>query len=90
MFDSTRTADETASKPDPTMLLELMSELGAEPQRTLMIGDTTHDLQLAANAGVACVGVSYGAHPSEDFHRHSPLFVAHSTRELHDWLHEHA
>jgi phosphoglycolate phosphatase len=90
LFDSTRTADETASKPDPTMLLELMSELGAEAQRTLMIGDTTHDLQLAANAGVACVGVSYGAHPSEDFHRHSPLFVAHSTRELHDWLHEHA
>jgi len=90
LFDSTRTADETASKPDPTMLLELMSELGADAQRTLMIGDTTHDLQLAANAGVACVGVSYGAHPSEDFHRHSPLFVAHSTRELHDWLHEHA
>jgi len=90
LFDATRTADETASKPDPLMLLELMGELGAEPQRTLMIGDTTHDLQLAANAGVACVAVSYGAHPSDDFHRHSPLFVAHSTRELHDWLHEHA
>ena len=90
LFDATRTADETASKPDPLMLLELMSELGAEPQRTLMIGDTTHDLQLAANAGVASVAVSYGAHPSEDFQRHSPLFVAHSTRELHDWLHEHA
>jgi phosphoglycolate phosphatase len=89
-FDSTRTADETASKPDPLMLLELMRELGAEPERTLMIGDTTHDLQLAANAGVACVGVSYGAHPSEDFHRFAPLFVAHSTRELHGWLHEHA
>jgi phosphoglycolate phosphatase len=89
-FDSTRTADETASKPDPLMLLELMRELGAQPDRTLMVGDTTHDLQLAANAGVACVAVSYGAHPSEDFHRHSPLFVAHSTRELHDWLHEHA
>jgi phosphoglycolate phosphatase len=90
LFDSTRTADETASKPDPLMLLELMRELGAEPERTLMIGDTTHDLQLAANAGVACVGVSYGAHPSEDFHRFAPLFVAHSTRELHGWLHEHA
>jgi len=89
-FDSTRTADETASKPDPLMLLELMGELGAEPERTLMIGDTTHDLQLAANAGVACVAVSYGAHPSEDFHRFSPRFVAHSTRELHEWLHEHA
>ena len=90
LFDATRTADETASKPDPLMLLELMSELGAEPQRTLMIGDTTHDLQLAANAGVASVAVSYGAHPSEDFQRHSPLFVAQSTRALHDWLHEHA
>jgi phosphoglycolate phosphatase len=90
VFDDTRTADETASKPDPLMLLELMRELGAEPGRTLMIGDTTHDLQLAANAGVPCVGVSYGAHPSEDFHRFSPLFVAHSTRELHDWLQQHA
>jgi phosphoglycolate phosphatase len=90
LFDSTRTADETASKPHPLMLQELMAELGAEAQRTLMIGDTTHDLQLAVNAGVACVGVSYGAHPSEDFHRFEPLFVAHSTRELHDWLHEHA
>ena len=89
-FDSTRTADETASKPDPLMLLELMGELGTEPERTLMIGDTTHDLQLAANAGVACIGVSYGAHPSEDFHRFSPRFVAHSTRELHDWLHDNA
>jgi phosphoglycolate phosphatase len=90
VFDSTRTADETASKPHPRMLLELMGELGADAGRTLMIGDTTHDLQLAANAGVACVGVSYGAHPSEDFHRFEPLFVAHSTRELHEWLHEHA
>jgi phosphoglycolate phosphatase len=89
-FDSTRTADETASKPHPLMLQELMGELGVEPARTLMIGDTTHDLQLAVNAGVACVGVSYGAHPSEDFHRFEPLFVAHSTRELHEWLHEHA
>ena len=89
-FDSTRTADETASKPDPLMLLELMGELGTQPERTLMIGDTTHDLQLAANAGVACIGVSYGAHPSEDFHRFSPRFVAHSTRELHDWLHANA
>ena len=89
-FDSTRTADETASKPDPPRLLELMAELGVGPERTLMVGDTTHDLQLAANAGVASVAVSYGAHPVEDFARHAPLFVAHSTRELHDWLQQHA
>ncbi|HMO46770.1 MAG TPA: HAD-IA family hydrolase [Rubrivivax sp.] len=88
-FDGTRTADETASKPHPLMLQELMGELGTAPERTLMIGDTTHDLQLAANAGVACVAVSYGAHPDADLRRFSPLFVAHSTRELHDWLHAH-
>jgi len=88
-FDSTRTADETASKPDPLMLHELMGELSAEPERTLMIGDTTHDLQMAANAGVPCVGVSYGAHPHDEFERYRPLFVAHSMRELHDWLQAH-
>ncbi|MDE2147124.1 MAG: HAD-IIIA family hydrolase [Burkholderiales bacterium] len=86
LFDATRTADETASKPDPRMLRELMAELGTSPARTLMVGDTTHDLQLAANAGAACVAVSYGAHAREAFAPHAPLFVAHSTRELHDWL----
>ena len=58
LFDATRTADETASKPHPQMLRELMRQFGVEPARTLMIGDTTHDLQLAANAGAASVGVS--------------------------------
>jgi phosphoglycolate phosphatase len=86
LFDGTRTADETASKPDPTMLLELMREFGAEPGRTLMIGDTTHDLQLALNAGTPRVAVSYGAHEPEAFHAFGPLHVAHSTRDLHDWL----
>jgi phosphoglycolate phosphatase len=89
VFDATRTADETASKPHPRMLLELMAELGAAPERTLMIGDTTHDLLLARNAGVARVGVSYGAHEPETFADYEPLFVAHSTRELHDWLLRH-
>ena len=85
-FDATRTADETASKPNPQMLLELMSELGIEPARTLMIGDTTHDLQLAANAGTASVGVSYGAHAVAEFAAHAPRHVAHSVPELHAWL----
>jgi phosphoglycolate phosphatase len=89
LFDATRTADETASKPDPRMLLELMKECGTTPERTLMIGDTTHDLQLAANAGTPCIGVGYGAHDHEAFTEFNPLFVAHSTRELHDWLLHH-
>ena len=86
MFDATRTADETRSKPHPQMLLELMAEFGTEPGRTLMIGDTTHDLQLAANAGAAAVGVSYGAHEPETFAEFAPRHVAHSTAELSDWL----
>ena len=89
LFDSTRTADETASKPDPLMLQELMAELGVSPQRTLMIGDTTHDLLMARQAGVASVGVSYGAHEHGAFDAYAPLHVAHSARELHDWLVRH-
>ena len=86
VFDGTRTADETASKPDPRMLLELMREFGVEPERTLMIGDTTHDLQLARNAGTPSVAVSFGAHEPEAFAPLEPLFVAHSTAQLRDWL----
>ncbi|QTD43874.1 HAD family hydrolase [Ottowia testudinis] len=90
IFDGSRTADETAGKPDPRMLHELMREFGAEPGRTLMIGDTTHDLQMACNAGVASVGVSYGAHEADEFGPLDPRFVAHSASELHNWLAEHA
>ena len=86
VFDASRTADETAGKPHPRMLHELMSEFGTPPERTLMIGDTTHDLQMALNAGCASVGVSYGAHEPSVFHALKPRFVAHSVRELHDWL----
>ena len=90
LFDGSRTADETASKPNPLMLLELMREFGADAQATLMIGDTTHDLQLAANAGTPSVAVSYGAHEREAFAEFAPLTVAHSTAELKDWLLAHA
>lgn len=90
VFDGSRTADETAGKPSPLMLHELMREFGVEPERTLMIGDTTHDLQMAVNAGCACIGVSYGAHEPEAFHALKPLHIAHSVRELHDWLRAYA
>lgn len=85
-FDGSRTADETAGKPHPRMLHELMEEFGVSADRTLMIGDTTHDLQMALNAGCASVGVSYGAHESEAFEALKPRYVAHSVQELHDWL----
>jgi phosphoglycolate phosphatase len=86
VFDASRTADETAGKPNPLMLQELMDEFGVKPERTLMIGDTTHDLQMALNAGCASVGVSYGAHEPDAFHQLKPLHIAHSVRELHNWL----
>ena len=86
MFDGSRTADETAGKPHPRMLHELMSEFGVAPERTLMIGDTTHDLQMAYNAGCPSVGVSYGAHEPEAFIDLNPRFVAHSVHDLHEWL----
>jgi len=89
-FDASRTADETFGKPHPRMLLELMEELEVPAERTLMIGDTTHDLQLAINAGCAGVGVSYGAHEPDTFDVLQPLHVAHSVAGLTQWLLENA
>ncbi len=86
VFDATRTADETRSKPHPQMLLELIEALAVMPERTLMIGDTTHDLQLAANAGTASVGVAYGAHGAEALAAHAPRYVAPTVAALNDWL----
>ena len=90
MFDGSRTADETAGKPHPLMLHELMAEFDVAPERVLMIGDTTHDLQMAQAAGCASVGVGYGAHPTDEFARCAPLFVADSVADLHAWLESNA
>ena len=89
VFDGSRTADETAGKPNPLMLQELMAEFDIPPERTLMIGDTTHDLEMAHHAGCASIGVSYGAHEPDAFARWNPLFIAHSVPELRQWLLQH-
>jgi phosphoglycolate phosphatase len=72
------------------MLLELTRELGQDLKRTLMIGDTTHDLQMALNAGASGVGVHYGAHTPEELKSLNPLYTADSVALLHAWLNEHA
>ncbi len=90
VFDGTRCADETFSKPHPAMLHELTRELGQDLDRTVMIGDTTHDLQMATNAGAAGVAVTYGAHPADALAKLEPRFVAESVAALADWLREHA
>jgi phosphoglycolate phosphatase len=86
LFHASRTADQTAGKPDPLMLHELMEELNVPPERTLMIGDTTHDLLMAQNAGCASIGVSYGAHEPSSFTALNPLYIAHSVAELDQWM----
>jgi phosphoglycolate phosphatase len=85
-FAATRCADECHSKPHPQMLDELMQNFAVRPEATLMIGDTTHDLQMAGNAGVAAVAVAYGAHPRSGLEAETPLFCAASVEELRDWL----
>jgi phosphoglycolate phosphatase len=90
VFDATRCADETFSKPHPAMLHELTRELGQEMRRTVMIGDTTHDLQMAINADAAGIGVHYGAHTAPELQALNPMFVASSVSELRAWLNEHA
>jgi phosphoglycolate phosphatase len=85
-FHATRTADQTFSKPHPAMLLEIMDELGLSAERVLMVGDTTHDLQMAINAGVDAVGVTHGAHPAEQLRALSPLALLDDFIELRAWL----
>jgi len=90
LFDITRCADETFSKPHPAMLEQIMDYTGADARRTLMIGDTSHDLLLAKNAGTDAIGVSYGAHPRHELEAHQPVTIADSFAELDTWLSTHA
>ncbi|GAB2464880.1 MAG: HAD family hydrolase [Comamonas sp.] len=89
-FHASRTADETAGKPSPLMLQELMAELDVAPGRLLMVGDTTHDLEMAVNAGCASVGVSYGAHDPAGFEAFRPLYVAQTVAQLQRWMADNA
>lgn len=89
-FSSSRCADECFSKPHPQMLEELMDEFVVAKDRTLMIGDTTHDMQMAVNAGVAGLAVSYGAHPAESLIGLGPLACVSDVAELSQWLNRNA
>jgi phosphoglycolate phosphatase len=89
-FVATRCADEGFPKPHPEMLVRLMERAGAAPRETLMIGDTTHDLELARNAGTEAVAVTFGAHAAEGLERMDPLATVHSIAELSAWLRDHA
>lgn len=85
-FDTTRTADETRGKPDPLMLQEIMDHCAVPPERTLMIGDTTHDLLMARNAGAHGLAITHGAHDLEALLACAPVGVVDSISDLSDWI----
>jgi phosphoglycolate phosphatase len=85
-FEASRCADEGFAKPHPGMLLALLEATGVDPSRALMIGDTTHDLELAANAGVDAVAVTYGAHDAPLLREGQALHLAPSVEDLGQWL----
>ncbi|MEY4591454.1 MAG: hypothetical protein RIR18_349 [Pseudomonadota bacterium] len=86
-FSATRCADECHSKPHPQMLLEILDTLDIAADRAVMVGDTSHDLKMANNAGVAGAGVLYGAHLPEDLHACQPAACFATVSALSDWLH---
>lgn len=86
VFDVTRCADEGFSKPHPGMLEAVMNALAAAPAATVMIGDTTHDLEMANAAGVAGVAVTYGAHERAALHAGRPLAMFDDLQELRSWI----
>lgn len=86
LFMATRCGDETRPKPDPAMLLELLRELEADAGSALMIGDTSHDLLMASNAGVDAVAVASGAHSAESLRALSPRACLPNVAELPGWL----
>lgn len=85
-FDATRCADETASKPHPRMVHELMTELGVAPHNAVVVGDTAFDLEMASNAGVESIAVSYGAHHRERLMSCEPVLCIDQFDELLNWL----
>lgn len=86
LFHDTRTADESFSKPHPGMLLDLSDSLQVPVRKMLMIGDTTHDLEMAQAAGVDGVAVTYGAHPADALRSANSLACLDNVKQLADWL----
>jgi phosphoglycolate phosphatase len=86
VFSASRCADEARSKPHPKMMLEIMDELGVDPSRSLMIGDTEYDIRMAFSAGAGALAVSYGVHELERLLRLEPTGVIDQISDLPAWL----
>ncbi|GAA5631241.1 uncharacterized protein Rv2232 [Acinetobacter calcoaceticus] len=86
LFDITRAASETKSKPDPLMLQEILTEMDVAVERAIMVGDTSYDLEMAQNLSMPRIGVSYGVHSIETLQQYQPLTIAHNVQDLHGYL----
>lgn len=86
VFEVSRCADETTSKPDPHMVLEILSCTGVKAQDALMVGDTSFDLEMAYHAGVDSAGCRYGAHSEERLLPWQPKVMLDQFVELESWL----
>ncbi|RUP42509.1 MAG: HAD family hydrolase [Acinetobacter sp.] len=86
IFDITRAASETKSKPDPLMLQEILAELDVAVECAIMVGDTSYDLEMARNLNMPRIGVSYGVHSIETLQQYQPLTIAHNVQDLHVYL----
>ncbi|MFW2374762.1 MAG: HAD family hydrolase [Gammaproteobacteria bacterium] len=85
-FHTTRCASETCSKPHPRMLEEILQQTGLDARDALMIGDTEYDLEMASNAGMASLGVTYGVHSVERLIKHKPIACLEDVKQLHPFL----
>ena len=86
IFDITRAASETKSKPDPLMLQEILLETGVTVERAIMVGDTSYDLEMAQNLNMQRIGVSYGVHSVETLQQYQPLTIVSSVQDLHGYF----
>ena len=86
LFHATRCVDECYSKPHPEMIEQLTSYLGVSPKRTLMVGDTSHDLNMAHNAGADSIAVTHGAHDSKVLQACKPKYIAKNLHQVQQWL----
>jgi len=86
LFECTRCADESMGKPDPAMLHEIMAALDLPADQLIMVGDTAHDIRMAANAGVDSVAVAYGAHDKQTLLLAEPTVMVADVAEMRSWL----
>lgn len=86
LFDITRAASETKSKPHPLMLQEILTEMDVAVECAMMVGDTSYDLEMAQNLNMPRIGVSYGVHSVATLQRYQPLIIADNIAELHGYL----